>query len=240
MSLFNNITSDESIANEKDSLGGVRALETNAYDFTIKLAYVIKAASEAMGVVLELETDKGEKLKVTEYVTSGKEKGCKNYYEKNGEKHYLPGYNNINSVCLLTIGKELKDMDHEEKQIPLYNKDAKAEVPTKVPVLVDLLGQKITLGVLREIHNKTKWNDATKTRDVVEGTIEQNSVDKVFRTRDRKTTNEVRGQVEEAVFYSQWLEKNAGKDRDRTKAVAAGNGTAGAPAAKPKQSLFGG
>lgn len=240
MSLFSNITTDDSITNEKDSLGGVRALETNAYDFKIKLAYVIRAASEAMGVVLELETDKGEKLKVTEYVTSGKEKGCKNYYERNGEKHYLPGFNNINSVCLLTVGKELKDMDHEEKQIPLYNKDAKAEVPTKVPVLVDLIGQDITLGVVREIHNKTKWNEATKTRDVVEGTVEQNAIDKVFRTRDRKTTNEIRGQVEEAIFYNQWLEKNAGKDRDKTKPVTStGTGTAGAPAAKPKQSLFG-
>ena len=239
MSLFNNITSDESIANEKDSLGGARTLESGAYNFTIKLAYVIRAASEAMGVVLELESDKGEKLKVTEYVTSGKEKGCKHYYERNGEKHYLPGFNNINSVCLLSIGKELKDMSHEEKMVPLYNKDAKAEVPTKVPVLVDLIGQQITLGVIREIHNKSKWNDVTKTRDVVEGTIEQNSVDKVFRTRDYKTTNEVRGQVAEAVFYNQWIEKNAGKDRDKTKAGAAtGTGTAGAPAAKPKQSLF--
>lgn len=239
MTLFNNITTDNTIADEKDSLGGNRALESNAYDFTIKLAYVQVAASEAMGVVLELESSNGQKLKVTEWVTSGKEKGCKNYYERNGEKHYLPGFNNINAVCLLALGKELKDMEHEEKMIPLYNKEQKKEIPTKAPVLVDLIGGKITLGVLREIHNKTKWNDATKTRDVVEGTVEQNSVDKVFRTSDRKTVAEVRGQVEEAQFYAQWTEKNAGKDRDKTKAAAGGNGTAGAPAAtKPKQSLF--
>lgn len=239
MTLFNNITTDNSIADEKDSLGGNRALETNVYDFKIKLAYVQVATSEAMGVVLELESSSGQKLKVTEYVTSGKEKGCKNYYERNGEKHYLPGFNNINAVCLLSVGKELKDMQHEEKVIPLYNKEQKKEVPTKVPMLTDLLGADITIGVLREIHNKSKWNDATKTRDVVEGTVEQNSIDKVFRTKDHMTVAEVRAQEETAKFYPQWVEKNAGKDRDKTKAVAGGTGTAGAPAAaKPKTSLF--
>lgn len=238
MSLFNNITTDDSIAQEKDSLGGSRALESNVYDFKIKVAYVITAKSEAVGVVLDLETDAGEKLKVTEYVTSGKEKGCKNYYERNGEKHYLPGFNNINAVCLLTVGKELKDMDHEEKQVPIWNSEARAEKPTKVPVLTDLTGQYITIGVLREIVNKTKYDQASNTRSIVEGTVEQNVVDKVFRTKDHKTVMEIRGQVEEAAFYPQWIEKNQGKDRNKVKDVPAGNGTAGAP--KPKQSLFGG
>lgn len=241
MSLFGNITTDDSsIASEKDSLGGSRALASGAYDFVIKLAYVITAKSEAMGVVLELETANGEKLKHTEYVTSGKEKGCKNYYEKNGEKHYLPGFNNINAVCLLTVGKELKEMEHEEKQVPIYNAEAKAERPTKVPVLVDLIGQKITFGVLKEINNKTKYNETTRTRDIVEGTVEQNVVDKVFRTSDRKTVAEIRAKEPEAVFYPAWVEKNTGKDRNRVKDVpAGGSGTAGAPK-KPTNSLFGG
>lgn len=237
MSLFGNITTDDGIAQEKDSLGGSRALESNAYDFKIKLAYVTKSASEAMAVVLDLETDAGEKLKHTEYVTSGKEKGCKNYYERNGEKHYLPGFNNINAVCLLTLGKELKDMEHEEKQVPIWSSEAKAEVPTKVPVLSELHGQYITLGVLKETVNKTKYDQTSKTRSIVEGTQDQNTVDKVFRTKDHKTVVEIRGKVEEATFYDQWVEKNAGKTRNKVKDVPAGNGNAGAP--KPKQSLFG-
>ena len=242
MSLFNNITIDDSIAQDKDVLGGgSRALESNAYDFKIKNAYVTKAASEALGVTLELETDAGEKLKHTEWVTSGKEKGCKNYYidKKTQEKRYLPGFNNINAVCLLTVGKELSEMEDEERQVMLWNSEAKKEVPTKTPVLVDLLGKEITLGVLKEVTNKTKYNESTKTRDIVEGTVESNTVAKVFRTRDRKTVAEIRGNVEEAVFYSQWVERNAGKTVDKVKDVPATSGVAGAPAAKPKQSLFG-
>ena len=246
MSLFQNLATDDSIQDEKDVLGGggFKALPSNIYDFTIKLAYVTIAASKATGIVLELETEAGEKLKVTEWVSSGEAKGCKNYYEKDGQKYYLPGFNNINAVCLLTVGKELKDMETETKQIPLWNSEAKAEVPTKTQVLTDLHGQAITMGVLREIHNKTKWNAETKEREVVEGTVEQYVINKVFRTKDHKTVAEIRGQAEEATFYSQWKEKNEGKDVDKTKATPAGAGTAGAPKSaaagnKPKTSLFG-
>lgn len=244
MSLFQNFGTDGTIQDEKDVLGGggFKAIPSNTYDFTVKLAYVTIAKSKATGIVLELETEAGEKLKVTEWVSSGEAKGCKNYYEKDGQKYYLPGFNNINAVCLLTVGKELKDMDTETKQIPLWNSEAKAEVPTKTQVLVDLHGQAITMGVLREIHNKTKWNAETNEREIVEGTVEQNVINKVFRTKDRKTVAEIRAEAEDAVFYDQWKEKNEGKDVDKTKAAGTATGTSGAPkaatSAKPKTSLF--
>ena len=42
----------------------------------------------------------------------------------------------------------------------MYSKEAKAEVPTKVEMLVDLLGQAIIIGVIKQTVDKTVKNDA--------------------------------------------------------------------------------
>lgn len=43
MSLLKNLTSDDSIANERDSVGSSEPLESGLYPATVKLAYVTKA-----------------------------------------------------------------------------------------------------------------------------------------------------------------------------------------------------
>lgn len=238
MSLFKNLSNDSSIQNETDSLGGGGAVESGLYDLTIKNAYVKIADSEAMGVTLVLVDPQTKKeLRFTEYVTSGKDKGCKNFYEKDGEKHYLPGYNNINAVCLLTVGKELNEMDTENKLVPQWDKEAKKETPQKAEVLVDLIGQDITIGILKNLENKTKWNAETKTREVLADTTTTNTIDKIFRTSDRMTVAEVRAEAEEPKFYTDWGNKNTGNTRDRTKKPTAG-APRGATAGAPRTSLF--
>lgn len=98
MSLLANLTSDESIANEKDSVGGGGVLESNIYPAKVTLAYVTKSGGGALGLVISAKTTEGRDIKQTLWMTSGTEKGCKNYYEKDGQKHYLPGYLAANAL----------------------------------------------------------------------------------------------------------------------------------------------
>jgi hypothetical protein len=242
MSLLKNLTTDETIANERDSVGGGFILDTDAYVAKIESAYITKAESEALGLVLNATTKQGKKISQTLWMTSGKLKGCKNYYEdKNGQKQYLPGFLHANAIALLTVGKDLSDLDTETKVIKAYNKEAKAEVPTKVEMVVDLLGQEVIIGLVKQVVDKTT---KTPAGYVPTGeTREQNEIDKIFRASDMKTVAEIRAQTD-AEFYTKWVEKNRGQVQNKANKTGVA-GTPGAPAAatssavaKPKQSLF--
>lgn len=242
MSILKNLTSDSSIANEKDSVGGGGVLASDAYPATITLAYVTVAASEAVGLVIHAKTSEGRDIRSTQWMNSGKAKGGKNYYEKDGVKHYLPGFLLAQSLALLTTGKEIADLEPEEKVVNLYSFDAKAEVPTKVQAITEMIGKEVLIGLLRQTVDKTKKNDA----GVYEPTGEvrdENEIDKFFRASDRKTTAEIRAQAE-AVFIDTWTAKHKDTVRDKTTKLA---GAAGAPKAKtatgtstpkPEKSLF--
>jgi len=246
MSLFANLKTDDSIENEKDVVGGSGPLDSGLYEATVDLAYAGKASSGAQSIVLHLKTDNGT-VRETLWVTSGDAKGNRNFYEtSDGEKRYLPGFNMASSLCLLTVGKELAEMNTEEKVINLWNSEAKAQVPTKVPVLTELLGQPIIAGILRQIVDKNVKNDAG---DYVPSgdTREENTFDKFFRSKDKLTTAEIRAGASEATFYNTWDERNTGTVRDRTTKDTGqqtsntfGAAASAIPAAsdKPTQSLF--
>ena len=245
MSLLSNLHTDETIANERDSVGGGGPLESGLYPMTINTAYITKSQGGALGLVLNAKTEQGKEVRQTLWMTSGTAKGCKNYYEdKQGQKQYLPGFIHANAISLLTVGKDISELDTETKVVNAYSPEAKAEVPTKVEMVMDLLGQEILVGLIKQTVDKTQKNDAGQYIPTGE-TREENEIDKIFRAKDRKTTAEIRAQAEEAVFADTWEQKWAGKTRDRTnKNGAAGAGVAGAPKAapsvstKPKTSLF--
>lgn len=246
MSILANLTTDSSIANEKDSIGGgSRVLESGIYTFTIQHAYIGKSTGGAISLNLNLKTEDNKELKQQLWVTSGTAKGGKNYYiDKNGDKQYLPGFVMANSLCLLALGKEISELDTEQKVISVYNTEAKAEVPTKVDMLMDLVGKDITAAVFKQIVDKTKKNESTGAYDPTGETREENELDKFFRASDKKTTAEIRAQAEEATFVHTWEKKYAGQTRDKSKGAGGANGTAGAPkaasvgASKPTSSLF--
>lgn len=245
MSFLSTLTTDESIANEKDIIGGSRVLDSGVYDAKIVTAYVTKSGGGAVGMVLNLKTSAGKELRQTLWMTSGTEKGCKNFYtDKNGDKQYLPGFILANSLCLLAAGKEISSLDTEQKVIPVYNAEAKSEIPTKVDMLMDLVGKDIVAGVIRQVVDKTKKNPTTGAYEATGETREENEIDKFFRARDRMTTAEIRAQATEASFVKTWAEKWTGKVKEKAKGTAAGAGTAGLPgkapaaAGKPTTSLF--
>lgn len=243
MSFLKDLSTDESIAAEKDTLGSSGVLDSGAYAATIKLCFGITAGSGARGLTVHFETKEGRSFRNTFWLTSGTAKGCKNYYEKDGVKNYLPGYLQATALSLLTVGKELAELDFEEKTIQLYNNDAKAEVPTKVPMAVELLGKEIVVGLIKQIVDKTAKGDDNQYHPTGE-TREENDIDKLFRAEDLKTTAEIRAKTETAGFHDAWVAKWAGKTRDRS--TKGGAGTAGAPKTagaaatpKPSNSLFG-
>ena len=250
MSILSALATDNSIQSEKDSVGAsFGPVDSGLYNSTVMLAYLKTAASGALALELELKSDAGQIIRQTLWMTSGTAKGGKNYYEdKEGQKHYLPGFVIANSLALLTVGKEIGQLETETKVINAYSYEAKADVPTKVEMFTDLLGTQAIAGVIRQTVDKNVKNDdgiyvpSGETRD-------ENEIDKFFRMRDRMTTAEIRAQADKAVFVDTWAEKWADKVRNKAKAAS---GTAGAPrpgtglssvsqsgTRKPATSLFG-
>jgi len=240
MSLLNALTSDESITPEKDSVGGSGPLESGLYPVKIAMAHINKAASGALGLVLSMKTEDNHEIRQTLWMTSGTAKGGKNYYEKDGQKNYLPGYLHANSVALLAAGKEISEMETETKVINLWSSEAKSEVPTKVEAVMDLIGKEIIVGLIKQTVDKTKKNESTGVYEATGETRDENEVDKIFRASDRMTTAEIRAQATEPTFINTWEAKWVGKTKNKAKGAT---GTAGAPAAnvgkKPTTSLFG-
>lgn len=239
MSLLASLASDSSIQNETDNIGS-SIFESGIYPSVVETAYINKSDGGAIGLVCAFKTN-GKSFRQTFWMTSGTAKGCKNYYEKDGEKRYLPGFLQANALALLTTGMEISALDTETKVIKAWNKDTKSEIPTKVEMLMDLVGKDIVVGLLKQTVDKTaKADDGTyqptgETRD-------ENEVDKFFRASDNKTTQEIRDQVD-AKFIDTWTKKWTGQTKMKSKGAAASGSVAGAPKAsvstKPKVSLFG-
>lgn len=228
-------TNDEQIQGEKDSVGGGYTRESDVYRMKIVGAYLSTSSSGAHSLNVTFKDGDGE-IKQTFWITSGKEKGCKPYYEKDGKKTFLPGFLQANSLCLLTADKEISDMVPEQKLVNIYNADAKKEVPTQVPVLMDIIGKEIKVGLLKQTVNKNvKGGDGTyhptnETRD-------ENEVDKLFSASNDMTSTEIKAQAKEATFINTWLGKWKGVTKNKVKEVA--NSKVATSIGKPATSLFG-
>lgn len=240
--MFENLKTDTSIKAEKDSIGGFTVLESGLYDMTIELAYIDKSPGGAMSLVLHMKDKFGQQLRSIQWMTSKESKQCKNYYEdRNGDKQYLPGFLVANSLCLLTVGKEISAMSAEDKVINVYDFSQGKEVPTSKPVLMELLGKTATLGVLKVTVNKSvkgasgEWVDTKDTQNI-------NEINKVFRASDGLTVNEITAGTTEATFKQKWSDKNTGNTVNKVKDVApnlAAVNTAGGAAPQAAESLFG-
>tara|TARA_R110002012_G_scaffold318308_1_gene536404 strand:+ start:41010 stop:41768 length:759 start_codon:yes stop_codon:yes gene_type:complete len=223
---------------EKDTLGGGGggALPSDLYSFVIKAAYFDFSKGKAMSVNLKLETDTGRRLNVTEYITSGEAKGCKPYYEKNGQKFPLPGYAKMNTLCQLVTGKPINELTAEDKILKLYDFNERKETNQSKKVISELTNQPIKAGVFKIIEDKVAKNESfnpslpeskTNLKYVPTGeTREVNEVAKFFNS-DGKTIEEVTG-GKDAAFAEEWNKAHQGKTKDKS-TKSAGGATAGAP-----------
>lgn len=241
-SLLKNLNTDESVQHEADTLGGMSVLESGIYVMKVQIAYLTKSKGGALCLNLGLVTDTNQEVRQRLWVTSGDAKGNKTYYERNGERRGLPGFLHADSLCLLTVGKSFSDMDTEEKLVPVYSPDAKAEVPTKVEVLVELLNQEIIVGMIKQTVDVNTYHDGTKSYVPTGETRDENEIDKLFRAKDSLTVAEILGSSEEAVFIESWRAKNTGVTRNRAKGSSGqqntGSSKSGTTVNKPTTSLF--
>lgn len=231
--MFGNMTT-EGFEEETDVLGGGGHSFTSAiYDSTIKMAYAQKSrSSEAMSLVL-IATIDGKEYQEAFWYTN--KKGENFYVDKNDntKKHLLPGFQQVNSLCLLATGKGLLQQNHEKKAVGIYDFKLKKEVPTEVEVFMDLLTKPITIALSQIEENKQKKNGAGKYVNTAE-TRKVNEAKKFFHTETKRTLSEVRAHKANpdgdhtAEFYKAWNEKYAGKLVNNVKEV---EGNAGAPPA---------
>jgi len=242
MNPLSNLTTDKAIIEAADSVGtSYAALDSAVYPMTVAMAYLQKATSGAVALALTLKGGDRE-VRQTLWMTSGTAKGAKNYYEKDGERFYLPGFTHANNLCLLTVGKEISEMETEVKVLSVYSKEAKAEVPTKMDVFMDLLGKEVLVGLIKQTVDKNKKNEATGAYEATGETREENEVDKFFRARDRLTTAEIRAQVTKPGFINVWEAKFNGLVRNKTAAGSkkpALGGTPGGASGSAPGSAFG-
>lgn len=236
MAILDNLKTSATVEQESDSVGGAFLLDSGAYDMVVDLAYLSKSAGGALSLNLHLKGEGNSLIRNTLWITSGDAKGNKNTYkDREGKDQYLPGFNQANSLALLTVGKEIGDLETETKVVNLYDFDKKKELPTKVEVYTDLLNQDITVGLIKQIVDRNVKDDAGNY--VPSGqTREENEIGKLFRFSDKMTTAEIRSEAPDATFLEKWKEKWTGNTRDRSSGTAASTGTtAGAP---PTKKLF--
>lgn len=240
---FAKLTATDQMEAAQDRLGGFTPLPSDVYEATIKVAYAGSAAnSNAQSVTLHADIG-GKEYRETFWVTS--KEGDNFYYDKNDKKKKIPlaGFIHIDDICLLTTGMPLSEQAIEEKTVKIWNGKEKREENRPMPVLVDLIDKKVTLGILRNIVDRQAKGQDGEYRNTGETRME-NAIDKVFHHETLRTVNEYRNEVNTAEFMEAWVEKNKGQDRNRAKGVA-GNagGGAGAPGASgsgsPAKKLFG-
>lgn len=175
---------------ETDFIGGGGVLDTDIYTAKIKAAYIGKAASsEAKNVTLILDVN-GREVRSQIWVSN--RNGDVTYKDKNTkEDKNLPGFNQINSLCLLVAGKPMGEMDVEELVVKIYDFDVKREVPQSVQCFKELHGETINVAIQRQTVDKTAKNDASGEYEPTGETRDQNEVVKFFAADKLVTISEV-------------------------------------------------
>jgi len=255
MSLFGNLTTEGTEATE-DRLGGnFGAIDTDVYTGKIKMAYAGQSAQGARSVTLILAGGNygDREYRETIYITNRK---GENFYTKDGKKHQLPGFIVMNHLCQVTVGKELHEMTGEDKMVNIYDPEQKKEMPKSVPVLTELLGQEVSLAIVRSTENQTEKQGDQYVPKADGSTRDVNNIDKVFHTATKMTVHEAQarqkpgGESVVAEFWDKWVERNKGQTRDKTTKTS-GAGQSGRPGGgapqsgnstgqAPRSSLFGG
>lgn len=222
---FGNLSTD-GLEEARDILGGSGAIDSDSYTGKIKLAYAGASSGGANFLAVHIDIN-GRDYRETLYVTN---KQGQNFYERGGKKIPLPGFTVANDLALLATGHPLSAQDLEEKVVQLYDFDERKEVPTKVQAVTSMMGKDITVGILKNIVDKTKKNEMSGAYEPTGETREENTIDKVFHAESKKTVSEFTGGAEKAAFHDRWTEKNRGQVRNRAKGAT---GSAGLPGAAP-------
>lgn len=213
--------------------GGFEPLPTDVYTGTIKLAYVGHAQnSKARSVNLHIDIN-GQETRHQIWVTN--RNGEPFYMDKTDKtkKMPLPGFSLVDDMCMFATEQGLTDQGTEEKVVKLYNFEQRQEVNTPVQAMTALHGKTMQFAITRELVDKRKKDEQSGEYEPTGETRMENVIQKVMHEDTGRTVNEYMHEIESPEFRTAWLEKNKGKDRDRTEkksGVSAGASGAGRPA----------
>lgn len=234
--------------NTVDNVASFGPLKSNTYDIKINKAYIHEAPNGSMHFRIEAKPLAGGKfIRISECFQSGDEKGNRIFYtDKDGNDQDMIGYTKLNDLLICALGDEAFDSNDEpmdifalneegdvvKKKIPLYDFKQTKEVPTKVPVIVPLIGKVIKVGLLhvvedvaakdsngRNMYKNNKPVPSGKTREV-------NEVNFYFDT-EGFSANEIIAQADEPESIDTWLDGYAGKVIDRSQGGTGGKSNGG-------------
>lgn len=219
--LFGNLKT-EGLEAVSDRVGGDFTFDTDLYVGKVKVAYFGKSPKGANFLGLILGMPDGRDYSEDIYFTN---REGQNYYHpkdksKNvdtSKKNPLPGFTLVNDLLLVTIGKELSEVaedDVEERVIKMYDRTEKKELPTKVNMLIPMLGTEVGVAIQKsEETQMDKDNDGFYTIPTDKSRF-TNNIEKVVVADTKHTVTEARN-GNDPEWAPKWVERNKGQVRDK-------------------------
>jgi hypothetical protein len=233
---------------EDDFLGGGGVQDTDIYPAEIKTAYMQKAQnSGAMSLVLLMNVN-GKDFRSQTWMTN-KQGEVTFKDKKTGEIKNLPGFVQMNALAMILTGKEIGDLDVEEKVVKLYDFESKKEVPQSVDCYTELHGLKLQVALQRQIVDVTKKVEGTNDYEPTGEVKDINEIIKFFPEDKRVTISEVNqyisslgssltdtiasGHLLKAInkmpedmgnYAKTWLDRNKGETYNKAKGKKGGGG----------------
>jgi len=207
---------------EKDTLGGGKfTLDSGVYEFTIKSMYPVKNKGGSTSMQLVLETADKKTFNPCIYFMDkdGSMTTISNWGDTKGKKVDTFGKQHLDAICRMAVGKSLVEVSASEEKktvIKQFTKDEKIQVD----MYMDVIGKKVTLGILETRVNKQAQDATGKYVPINEERIE-NSISKIF-SNEGFTKEELDKKLTTPVFIEAWKEKFEGKLQDKFKAVVGG------------------
>ena len=208
---------------EKDTLGNTKfTLDSGVYEFTVKSMYPVKNKGGSSNIQLVLETSDKKLFNPSIYFmdAKGSMTTVATYGEEKGKVVDTIGKRLLDSICRMAVGKSLVEVSASEEKktvIKQFTKDEKIQVD----MYMDMIGAKVTLGILETRKNKQadpgnggKWIDTNEERI-------ENTIHKVF-SSDGFTKEELDKNVPSPIFITGWREKYQGQLQDKFKPIISG------------------
>lgn len=210
MGLFSNLTND-GLEEQEDRVGGGRKVHpTNIYPATVTALFAGQAESGAQYVELVAKFDEGgDEYRERLFITNKKGENFFTDKKDKTKKRPLPGFTLIDNLCLLTTDKPLCEQGTEERTFKVYDSSERKEVNKACDALVDVMGEKVYLGIKHEIRNGYK--DGKDTNDK----REENTISDVFHAELKLTVLEARNGKDTPEFFDAWLDTNVPNGESR-------------------------
>lgn len=224
MGVFSKLKRTDDMEKATDYVGGSFLLDSDVYEAKVLSAYTDFFASGAQFVQLKLNVKKqdGNWQEYNERLTVTNKEGSIFYKSKDGKHVALPGYQLLEDIALLTLGKAVDELDTETKVLPIYNAKEGKEVPTEVEYMSELVGQEILAVIAKVRANKQEKGDNGEyinTKEERHYNALQKFLDPEFKTTvpEMCKAEEKNIEIKDVTpkFYNDWIEKFQGKEQDK-------------------------